>query len=132
MNYVNILIVRIYIMASTRNKNTPGDYALEKHSINKQFDERMYIHQSQGQAKQINLPGNGLLTGRFAARDLAKNGCDIESYLFGIGSTNLETPLAPVKPELNTIKSINVMEKTPMIMPKPFSMEPNQRPMYLN
>ena len=49
-------------MASTRNKNTPGDYALEKQAIQRQHQERMYIHQSQGQAKQTNLPGNGLLS----------------------------------------------------------------------
>jgi hypothetical protein len=119
-------------MASTRNKNTPGDYALEKQAIQRQHQERMYIHQSQGQAKQTNLPGNGLLSGKYAARDLAKNDCDIESFLFGIGSTNLENPLPAVTPQLNTIKSINVMEKMPMQTPRPFSMEPNQRPMYLN
>ena len=119
-------------MASTRNKNTPGNYASEKWSIQKQHEERMYIHQTQGQAAATQLPGNGLLSGRYAGRDLAKNDCDIESFLFGIGSTNLETPLPPVVPNLNDLQSLNVIQKTPMVMPRGFSIEPNQRPMYLN
>lgn len=119
-------------MASTRNKNTPGNYAAEKRSITKQHNERMYIHQTQGQAAATQLPGDGLLTGRFAGRDLAKNDCDIESFLFGIGSTNLENPLPIVRPDLNDLQSLNIIQKTPMCMPRPLSIEPNQRPMYLN
>ena len=119
-------------MSSTRNKNTPGNYALEKQSIQKQFIENMYVHQSQGQAKQTNLPGNGLLSGRYAGRDLAKNDCDIESFLFGIGSSNLENPLPIVTPQLNTLHSLNVIEKIPMQMPSGLQIERNQRPMYLN
>jgi hypothetical protein len=119
-------------MASTRNKNTPGNYALEKNASQRKHQELMFIHQSQGQARQTNLPGNGLLSGRYAGRDLAKNDNDIESFLFGIGSTNLENPLPQVSPQLNQIASLNVMEKTPVIMPRPFGIEPNQRPMYLN
>ena len=119
-------------MASTRNKNTPGNYALERFSSQRKHQELMFIHQSQGQAQQTNLPGNGLLSGRYAGRDLAKNDNDIESYLFGIGSTNLENPMAPITPNINTLPSLNVIEKTPMIMPRNFGIEPNQRPMYLN
>jgi PKD repeat protein len=35
-----------------------------------------------------------------ASENLSKNACDIESQLFGIGSTNLETPKAPCVAEL--------------------------------
>lgn len=119
-------------MASTRNKNTPGNYFLEKHASIKKQEELMYPHAAQGQAIQTNLPGNGLLSGRYAGRDLAKNDCDIESALFGIGSTNLENSKAPVKPELNKLSSLNIMQKLPQIVPTPFAIEPNQRPMWLN
>lgn len=119
-------------MASTRNKNTPGNYALERFASERKHQELMFIHQTQGQAQQTNLPGNGLLSGRYAGRDLAKNDNDIESYLFGIGSTNLENPMTPITPNINTLPSLNVIEKTPMIMPRNFGIEPNQRPMYLN
>ena len=119
-------------MTSTRNKNTPGNYASEKWSNMKQHDERMYIHASQGQAISTQLPGNGLLSGRIAGRDLASNSCDIESALFGIGSTNLEQPLPKVNPEINYLKSLNIMKKIPMLTPLHHINEPDQRPMYLN
>ena len=119
-------------MSSTRNKNTPGNYAMEKWSDTKQHEEKIYIHAAQGQAISTQLPGNGLLSGRIAGRDLASNSCDIESALFGIGSTNLENPLPKVNPEINYLLSLNVMRKIPMVRPLQYENEPNQRPMYLN
>ena len=119
-------------MASTRNKNTPGNYASEKSAIQRQYQERMYIHQTQGQAANTQLPGNGLLSGRYAGRDLAKNDCDIESFLFGIGSTNLEVNLPHVNPERNDLQCLNIIERIPMRMPRSLTIEPNQRIMYLN
>jgi hypothetical protein len=119
-------------MSSTRNKNTPGNYAMEKWAYTKKHEELMFIHASQGQAITTQLPGNGLLSGRIAGRDLASNSCDIESALFGIGSTNLENPLPHVTPQINYLRSLNVMNKIPMVIPVRYENEPNQRPMYLN
>jgi len=119
-------------MSSTRNKNTPGNYAMEKWSDSKKYEELMYIHASQGQAISTQLPGNGLLSGRIAGRDLASNSCDIESALFGIGSTNLENPLPKVTPQTNYLRSLNIMTRIPMVTPLQYDNEPNQRPMYLN
>lgn len=122
----------IIYMASTRNRNTPGNYELERLASNRKHQELLYIHQSQGQARQTHFAGDGLLAGRHAGRDLAKNDSDIESFLFGIGSTNLVSPQLTVQPQINTLSSLNVIAKTPMMMPRPFGIEPNQRPMYLN
>lgn len=119
-------------MSSTRNKNTPGNYSLEKWSNSKKHEEVMYIHASQGQAISTQLPGNGLLSGRVAGADLASNSCDIESALFGIGSTNLENPLPKVTPQINYLRSLNIIDKIPVITPIHYENEPNQRPMYLN
>lgn len=119
-------------MASTRNKNTPGNYAAERFSSNKKHEEMMYIHGAQGQAMQTNFAGNGLIHGRIAGKDLARNACDVESRLFGIGSTNLETPQGDFTAEMYKLNSLHVMERTPLIMPKPLGIELNQRPMYLN
>jgi hypothetical protein len=120
-------------MSSTRNKNTPGNYSAEKQSSQKIHREIMYVHASNGQAIQTNLPGDGLLQGRVAGRDLARNDCDIESFLFGIGSTNLETPQkGPVHPDIIPLHSINVSRKIPMVMPRNLGIEMDQRPMYLN
>ena len=119
-------------MASTRNKNTSGNYAAERFAQEKTHRELMYLHASRGQAIQTSLPGDGLLQGRVPGRDLARNDCDIESFLFGIGSTNLETPIGPVTPEIVSLQSINVMRKIPMVTPKALGVELDHRPMYLN
>ena len=120
-------------MSSTRNKNTPGNYAAEKQASQKIHRELMYLHAARGQAIQTNQPGDGLLQGRVAGRDLAKNDCDIESFLFGIGSGNLESPQqSPVSPETFPLHSIHISRKIPMVVPKNLGVEMDQRPMYLN
>jgi len=119
-------------MASTRNKNTPGNYALEKNQYIRRHEEIMYPHAPQGQAHTQNFAGNGLLMGRMGGRVLASNDTDIESALWGVGSTNLENPLPKVEPLINTHKSLNVIDRIPVFMPSPHVPETNHRPMYLN
>ena len=74
-------------MSSTSNKNTPGNYQLEQLESQKQ---RAY-HNYQGRSvNNVNcLPGDGLLSGRCPSMILSHNCTDIESELFGVGSTNL-------------------------------------------
>ena len=119
-------------MASTRNKNTPGNYELEQWSKGRQFDTKLYTHAPQGKAITMHYAGNGLLGGKMHSRDLAHNACDIESFLYGIGSTNLVKPKAPVRPELKSFDSLNVIHKKPMVVPEALIVEPEQRPFYLN
>jgi len=116
-------------MASTRSKNTPGDYKLEQRNNTEIASYSEY--KSYGQPTQTNFPGNGLLTGRIASENLSANSCDIESELFGIGSTNLETPRAPYGGELKSIQSLNIIKKSPLMIPEQLVVEKNQRP-YLN
>lgn len=119
-------------MASTRNKNTPGNYHLEQWSKQKINNELHYTHQPNGKSVMTNHPGDGLLTGKIASCNLSKNFVDIESSLFGIGSTNLVNPLPPIKPDIYDLKSLNVIEKQKIFIPEPLTVQSNQRPMYLN
>ena len=119
-------------MAATRNKNTLGNYAAERFASEKTHSELMYLHSSRGQAIKTYQPGDGLLQGRVAGRDLAQNDCDIESFLFGIGSSNLETQKTSVIPKINPLKNLNVIKKMPVVMPINLRVETEQRPMYLN
>ena len=119
-------------MASTRNINTPGNYQMEQRALNKRYNESMYSYSSQGKPFTRYFAGDGLLAGNMKGRDLAKNDCDIESYLFGIGSTNLVNPLPIIQPKINTIQSLNIYQKSPTIPSPIIQMEPNQRYMYLN
>jgi len=66
--------------------------------------------------------------GRMASENLSSNACDVESQLFGIGSTNLVTPQKQVQPKPHDMKSLNVIDRISMIIPEPLVVEKNQRP----
>lgn len=117
-------------MASTRNINTPGDYQLEQKAyMNRYLTITDLVKQT---PFQKTLPGNGLLQGKVASRDLANNYTDIESTLFGIGSTNLVQALPDVVPDIPRLPSLNVIDKIPMIVPTPIYVDKTQRANYLN
>ena len=117
-------------MASTRNKNTPGNYELEEKQYYEKRIYNTYIHSGNGMPVTSYHPGDGLLPSRMAPTELSNNPRDIESFLFGINSTNLVNPAAEVKPELKTLQSLSVINKTPLIMPETFAAISNQRPAF--
>jgi hypothetical protein len=75
-------------MSATRNKKHAGNYRQERlenihmNTINKYTEKRRTT---------TFLPGTVCCPRRMGHSQLSYNGCDIESQLFGIGSTNLET-----------------------------------------
>ena len=122
-------IYNIIFMASTSNRNTPGNYALEQ-KMNQHIDSyKTYIHA--GEAYTNHLPGNGLLPASTARSQLCGNYCDVESQLRGIGSTNLVNPQTPVVPQHRTLDSLSIMTKLPVLLPEPLVVEKNQRPGFL-
>ena len=116
-------------MASTRNKNTPVNYRLEERRYQTVQEHVMYENASHGQAWDTKLAGNGLNPGNMPWNTLSTNSSDIESFLFGINSTNLVNPQAPLKPELKSLSSFHVFEKEPVYMPDPLVVEKYQRPL---
>lgn len=122
-------VYNIIFMASTSNRNTPGNYALEQ-KMNQHIDSyQTYIHA--GEAYTNHLPGNGLLPASTARSQLCGNYCDVESQLRGIGSTNLVNPQTPVVPQHRTLDSLSIMTKLPVLLPEPLVVEKNQRPGFL-
>jgi hypothetical protein len=115
-------------MASTRNRNSPGDYHADQNGKIKQSEYLTYVQS--GKPDETMFPGNGLLTGRIGPTELSRNTWDIESFLFGIGSTNLVEPKEPPVAEIKYLKSLNIMDKLPVIVPNPLVVEPNQRPLW--
>ena len=113
-------------MASTRNKNTPGNYVLEQRQKTEILAYSEYIHSSK--PMETHLPGNGLLTGRIAPTNLSENACDIEAQLFGIGSTNLVNPKSYIQPDIKPLQSLNIIDRLPTIIPSPLVVENKQRP----
>lgn len=115
-------------MAGTRNKNTPGDYKLEQNNNTGIITYNTYTHSSYGAPQQKNFAGDGLLMGRITADQLSSNYCDIESQLFGIGSTNMVAPKGEIIPDIRKIQSLSIIDRLPLIVPEPMVVEGNQRP----
>lgn len=116
-------------MASTRNINTPVNYRLEEQKYKTAHVHVMYENSAHGSAYDPRIAGNGLNPGNMPGNTLSTNSADIESFLFGIGSSNLVEPCQPLKPELNTLSSFHVFENQPVCMPEKFILETKQRPL---
>lgn len=114
-------------MASTRNKNTPGNYNLEQRDNLQNVNYNTYAQY--GTASTTRLPGNGLTPAKLPWNQMSHNAADIESFLFGINSTNLVNPAPTFVPKLINLDSTNIYEKSPILMPEPLTIEKNQRPL---
>lgn len=118
-------------MASTRNRNTPGDYKMEKGAYEKTCNYNTY--ETYGVPSASYFPGNGLTCAKMARTELAHNSCDIESSLFGIGSANMETPQPRVIPNIIRPKTLHIADRIQMFMPQPLDVDTTiQRPLYLS
>jgi hypothetical protein len=115
-------------MASTRNKNTRGNYGLETRGYKLCENYTLYENSQYGSAYDTKLPGCGFTPGQIPGDKLSKNSTEIESFLFGINSTNLVNPQGPLFPQLNNLKSVDLFEKAPVIIPEPLVVEKSQRP----
>ena len=117
-------------MSSTRNRNTPGNYQLEQWSLEQSRVQQSYTYQPNGQAITTHFAGDGLLPSRLPPTLLSNNSVDIESFLRGVGTTNLVHPKSDVQPELNPIAQLAIFNKNPLLLPKPLYVEPEQRPLW--
>lgn len=115
-------------MSSTRNRNTPGDYKLEQawNTNNSDYLSRPYY----GRIEQTFLAGNGLLVGKVYHSELVGNGIDVESTLYGIGSTNLTGESFDAIPRTKTLPVLNITEWRPVVtqIPEALVVQPGQRP----
>ena len=115
-------------MASTRNRNTPGNYSLEQREFKQSETYTLYPNSQYGAAYNTRMPGNGLLPAQIPWNKLSYNAADTESFLFGINSTNLVNPVPCFVPEINKLGSANIYEKKATFVPEPLVIEKNQRP----
>jgi hypothetical protein len=115
-------------MASTRNKNTAGNYYLEQQQNVRNEDWRLYTYGAHGYAYDTKLAGYGFNPGQLPWDTMSSNAPDIESFLFGINSTNLVNPAGPFTPRLKTLATSDLFEKRATIMPVPQAIAKNQRP----
>lgn len=115
-------------MASTRNKNTPGNYCLDQRQNVGIESWQLYKNGANGYAYDTRLPGNGLNPCQLPWYTLSHNPADIESFLWGINSTNLVNPAPPLTPQLKCLQTANVFKTKPVIMPVPQAIPKYERP----
>lgn len=115
-------------MASTRNNNTPGNYCQQQSAYAHARQETIYKHAAHGEAYDTKWAGNGLNPGQLPWNTMSENAPDIESFLFGINSTNLVTPQPNLVPEIKNLQSANIFDKGPTFIPQPLVVEKGQRP----
>ena len=98
-------------MASTRNKNYSGNYCLEQKQFANSAQYTLYPNSQYGAAFDTMMPGNGVNPGQIPWNQLSNNAVQIESFLFGINSTNLVDP-APhhITPELKPLGTVNFLK----------------------
>jgi len=120
-------------MASTRNKNTPGDYAAQQ-TINQGGDDYYAYSKSSfyGVPTNTYFAGDGLVGMKAPHRNLSQNYSDVESYLYGIGSTNLVSPKPDPTPDIYACKSLNIFVKPEVQVPAALVPQADQRRLYLN
>lgn len=117
-------------MASTRNINYHGNYCLEQKQNTDTAGYTLYPYSQYGSAYKTSIPGNGVCPGQIPGSNLSHNAIEIESFLFGIGSTNLVTPGPSfVTARMAPLDQVHFFEKTsPTLIPRPLVIQKSQRP----
>ena len=115
-------------MASTKNKNTKSDYCYQQQDFRGIFNHVTYVNSQNGRAYTDAIPQVGYMPSHMSRESFSNNSVDIESALFGINSTNLVDPQAPVVPQLKELPYCSFFDRIPLIMPTPLVIEKNQRP----
>ena len=113
-------------MSSTQLKNQPGEYKLEQFQNINTCNNRLNEYRTK--TKTTYLPEFGFNPSHIPGHILSSNSTDIESQLFGVGSTNLVTPQKPVQPRINSLNTTSYFERPDLIIPEQFVMDKTQRP----
>ena len=105
-----------------------GNYCLQQRSYRESSNYLAYTNGANGYAYDTRMPGNGLLMGQVPWNKLSDNAPDIESFLFGINSTNLVKPEPPLTPQLREYPAVHLFQKDVVYIPEPLVIQKNQRP----
>ena len=118
-------------MASTHLKNTRGHYNITSKQYNDIFKTK--LDEDVGIQTQPCFADLGILSGVMSSgynhNILSNNTADIESNLFGIGSTNLaENTSNKVTPRINKLDKCSFFPLNKVYLPNPLVIEKYQRP----
>jgi len=113
-------------MASTRNLNMRDDYIVQQKRLSQ---KREYDINPYGRPTQELLPTQMMNYGSMSRDGLSTNAVDIETELFGVGSTNLVVEKSPVRPGLIKHGDIDFSTQSPLVMDEKYSQVVGQRPL---
>ena len=119
-------------MASTRNRNSEGDYRIWETSQASFGDRQPKVLGDAYSATRTCHAGNGLIQGNVPSIRLANNSTDIESSLRGIRANDWVNGPVRTTPDVKSLPSFNLAERLPTIMPAPMTVTKGQRAMYMN
>ena len=117
-------------MTDTSLKNSKGWYCQGQHALREQYNHNMWKYKCISEntlfpCMGINMP---MMTNGYNNNVLSNNASDIESALFGIGSTNLVKSKAPVNPQLKCVGNVKFFNTLETLMPDPLVINKYQRP----
>ena len=102
-------------MASTRNKNTFGNYCDQQRQLQKQEDWFMTNYKFENPRPAF--PSTGINVQHVPSKELSNNPVDIETYLYGISANNFITPSSAVTPDLKTMENICFFDTPNLYIP---------------
>tara|TARA_X000000368_G_scaffold63610_1_gene45179 strand:- start:10709 stop:11056 length:348 start_codon:yes stop_codon:yes gene_type:complete len=114
-------------MASTRNNNMKSDYKLQQYQ-----SERMRNYAIPLENNTIikpSYPEFGINSQRAPSSTYSHNATDIESELFGIGTTNLVKEKEQVIGRMKNVDTVKFIDRMELILPK-FESLTDQRPQF--
>ena len=117
-------------MSSTRLNNDKGQYCQQRRNM--RLSEQFALYKYKCISNETAIPCVGIntpmMTNGYNNNILSKNASDIESALFGIGSTNLVKEKEPVVAQLNTLPGKKFFNRPQFFIPEPLVVEKFQRP----
>lgn len=115
-------------MASTRNKNTMGDYKMEQQMNRNLTQYNVYKNSAQGTPWETHIPDIGWMPSNVSRETFATNAVDVESMLRGTGESNLVDPKATTVVQKVTVPYKSFFERPVVATPEPLVLERFQRP----
>ena len=111
-------------MSSTRLKNSPNDYKLQKFS---NIMGSQYVNFKQkNHNNNTNFPEFGINMGNMPADVLSRNFVDIESFLHGTYFNNLENPKKSIDIKINDTGSVSFFNKDKVYLPERIVVDKNR------
>ena len=114
-------------MASTRDRNSKGNYILEQQQLQNTRNNILDYNAPNGHAANPAFP-ESYNQGYMPADNFSFNSTDIESSLFGIGSNNLVDPKEKTMPQFKPLPTVSFYKKPDVIRAPILLPLLNQRP----